>query len=140
MRRVQSLLLVFVLCLPATSLAVLYTCTMDGLTRMSNCEEHGPAMMPTAEQAGHDAHGASAECEMAKAPAAATDGPCCEIHVVTASLETAPALEVPSPSRLVVYLEATNDGQQRTSGFAGSVETPPWRGPPLYERFASFLI
>lgn len=134
LRRIQSLVLALVLCLPATSLAVLYTCTMDGLTRMANCEDHPPAA--TMHHAEHGAASGEGGCERV-APKA--DG-CCEIRVVTASLETAPLQEMPSPVGPVVYVSSEADVSDLGSGFSGVVDAPPWRGPPLYQRFASFLI
>ena len=130
-RRLLSAVLLLLLCLPATSLAVLYTCTMDGLTRMSDCEEHAGLMRSHEAEQG-EAHG----CEMAER----LPERCCEIRVVTASVETAPASEVPSSAGPVVYLARTGDVTRAPAGFVGSVDAPPWRGPPLYARFASYLI
>jgi len=133
-RRIQSLVLALVLCLPATSLAVLYTCTMDGLTRMANCEDHPPAA--TLHHDGHGAAGGAGGCERL-APQA--DG-CCEIRVVTESLETAPLQELPSPVGPVVYVSSPAGSADQGGGFSRAVDAPPWRGPPLYQLFASFLI
>ncbi|MDG2306958.1 MAG: hypothetical protein P8R42_20385 [Candidatus Binatia bacterium] len=131
LRRLLSAVLLLLLCLPATSLAVLYTCTMDGLTRMSDCEEHAE-LMRSHEAGQGERHG----CEQA----ARIPERCCDVRVVTASLEMAPGSEVPSPVGPVVYLARANDVARAPVGFSGSVDAPPWRGPPLYTRFASYLI
>ncbi len=134
LRRILSTVLLLLLCLPATSLAVLYTCAMDGLTRMSNCDEHAEhrarvqrsVARPVAQAGGHGC--------------AAVPETCCESRVVTASLETAPSNEIPTPSAAVGYVASVADAGFASGGVGSSLDAPRWRGPPLYARFASYLI
>ncbi len=134
LRRILSVVLLSLLCLPATSLAVLYTCAMDGLTRMSNCDEHAEHRVAATADAVE--HGAGHGCgQPAAAPAT-----CCDIHVVTASLETPPIRRVEVPSGSGVYVVSLEMSRLASRGFTGPVDAPPWRGPPLYVRLASYLI
>ena len=129
--RVLSVALVILLGLPTAGFAVLYTCAMDGLTRMSNCEEHRspPAMARSAHAAGHG------DCARAD-PA---PGECCDMHTVDASYDVVPTFELPSPAGLVSLVEAVGDASSYAP-YATRVVAPKWRGPPLYERLSSYLI
>jgi len=130
LRRTLTAVLVLSLCLPAMSLAVLYTCTMDGLTRMSLCEEHA-ATAPRIAGAG-EGHGC--------AQTGVVPETCCEKRVVTASLESTSSIELSAPSGPVVSVASADASPRPSRSLARRAERPPGLGPPLYERFASYLI
>jgi hypothetical protein len=130
-RRILSAALLLLLCTPVSSLAVLYTCAMDGLTRMAECDEHEEVRTRSAHHGG--AHGG---CEQA------TNVPdaCCEIHVVSAAYDATSVPADGSTVLRVVALRPADGADLAPRSAARRIEAPVWRSPPVYERLHSYLI
>lgn len=116
-------LLAVLLAVPASASTVLYTCTLDGLTRTSCCCEEGH----------HD------PC----CPASHVDGGCCDVQVLPNAPEQAsfqPHSELPTPglhwlSTSVIALDLPAQAQPLVR-----LRCSPGHGPPLFIQKSSYLL
>lgn len=123
MGRLRYVLLLVLFAVPSSASTVLYTCMLDGLTRISCCCEEGH----------HD------PC----CPSSHADGGCCDAQVLPDAPEQASLqahTELPTPglhwlSASVIALDLPAHSQP-----LAWLRPPPRHGPPLFIEKSSYLL